>query len=107
MLDAQLSLASGLGQNPPLGNEDNMFAREFLFKLADKASLDLLERSELWHWHEDDDGFLATNIHFLGGVDVKFTKLSLQVGIQLQVKKGMSDRVFKLVGLLTSWLDDL
>lgn len=107
MLDAQLSLASRLGQNSPLGNEDNMFAREFLFELTDQASLDLLEKPKLRHWHEDDDGFLTANVHLLGGVDVKFTKLSLQVGIQLQVKKGMSDRVFKLVGLLTSWLDDL
>lgn len=107
MLDAQLGLACGFGKDSSLSNEDNMFARKLLLEFTYETGLDLLERPELGHRHENDDGLLATNVNLLGSVDVKFTKLSFQVGVKLQVEKSMSDRVFKLVGLLTGRLDDL
>lgn len=106
LLDAQLGLTSWLGKDSPLCNENNMLAREFLLKFTNKTRLDLLEGSQLGHGYKDDDSFLATNVNFLCSCNVKFTKLSFQVGVQLQIKESMSDRVLELVGLLAGWLDD-
>ena len=47
---------SRLGQNPPLGNEGDVLARELLLELSDQASLNLLEGLQLRHWNEDNNG---------------------------------------------------
>ena len=47
LLLERVNLAGGLGQDSPLGDEDDVLARELLLKLADQPGLDLLERLQL------------------------------------------------------------
>ena len=73
LLVAKLGLASGLGQNSSLGNENDVLARKLLLQLAYKAGLDLLERTQLRHRHKDDDGLLAANFNLLCSCNVQFS----------------------------------
>ena len=102
-----VGLPGGLGQDPPLGNEDDVLAGELLLELADEASLDLLEGLQLRNRHEDDDGLLALHFDLLGSGDVQLSELAFQVGVDLQIEEGLRDRLLELVGLLVVSLDDL
>ncbi len=42
-----VGLSGRLGQDPPLGNEDDMLTGELLLQLADQSGLDFLERLQL------------------------------------------------------------
>lgn len=60
-----------------LGDDQDWLARELLLKLFNEGSFlnDLLELSEHWHRHEDDDALLAaTDVNLLGCRDVNLTK---------------------------------
>ena len=62
---------SGLGQNPPLSDKDDMFTREFLLQFTDQAGLNLLEGLQLRHWHENNDRLLAlADLDLLGSSNV-------------------------------------
>ena len=86
--------------------KEKLFTRELLLQFTHKARLDLLERAKLRHRDEDDDCLLAANVHLLCSRNVQLTELCLQVGVQLQIQKGMGDRVLKLVRLFSGRLDD-
>ena len=69
-----------LGQDSPLGNEDNVFAGKFLFQFTDQPGLDLLEGPQLRNGNEDDGGFFAgSNFDFLGGSNVQFSQLTTEI----------------------------
>ena len=107
LLLQHVSLAGRLGEDPALGDEDDMLAGELLLELADQAGLDLLEGLALGHGDEDDDGLLAADLDLLGGGDVQLAQLGLEVGVDLEVEEGLRDRLLELVGLLAVQLDDL
>lgn len=44
-----------LGEDSPLGNEDDMLARELLLQLTDQPGLNLLEGLQLRNRHKDDN----------------------------------------------------
>ena len=99
---------SRFGQNPPLGNEGDMLARELLLKLANQASLDLLEGLQLGHWNEDHNSLLSmSNLHFLGSSDVQFPQMTLKVGVHFQVQKSLGDGLFKVIGSIAIRLQNL
>merc|ERR1740124_372112 len=97
-----------LGQDSPLGNEDDVLATELLLKLTDQPGLNLLELLQLGHGHEDNDGLLAsTAVNLLSSSDVQLPQLGLQVAVDLQVKQSLADLLLNLVRLLISGLDNL
>ena len=101
-------LTSGFGKNSTLGNEYHVFAGELLFQFTDQTSLDLLEGLQLWHGNEDDNGLFAlTNFNFLGGGDVQFPQMTLEVGVHLQVEQSLGDGLLEVVGRLAIGLDNL
>jgi hypothetical protein len=101
-------LPRGLGQNPSLGDEDDVLAGELLLQLADKPGLDLLEGLELRHGHEDDDGALAGHLDLLGRRDVELAELGLQVGVDLQLEQSLRNGLLELIWLfLRVGLDNL
>ena len=115
----------GLGQDPPLGNEDHMLATELLLQFSHQPGLnvitklslrrsenapglDLLERLQLGNRHEDHEAFLAlAAVHLLGGGDVELPQGGLEVTVHLQVQQGLADLLLDLVGLLIVSLDNL
>ena len=99
---------SWLGQDPPLGDEANVLARELLFQLADKTDLDLLECLELRHRHKDTDGLLAlTNFDLLGSRDVQLTQVALKVRVHLKVQHSLRNSLFEFIGCLAIGLHNL
>ncbi len=102
-----VGLSGRLGQDPPLGNEDDMLAGELLLLLADQSGLDFLERLQLRDRHEDDDGVLALNLDLLGGGDVELAKVTLEVRVDLEIEQSLRDRLLELVRLLVVGLDNL
>ena len=115
----------GLGQDPPLGNEDHMLATELLLQFSHQPGLnvitklslrrsenapglDLLERLQLGNRHEDHEAFLAlAAVHLLGGGDVELPQGGLEVTVHLQVQQSLADLLLDLVGLLIVRLDNL
>ena len=70
--------------------------------------LNLLERLELGHWHENDDGLLSSStVNLLGGGDIELPKGGLQVAVDLEVQQSLADLLLDLVGLLIVGLDNL
>lgn len=101
-------LTGGLGQDPPLGDEDHVLAGELLLQLADQPGLDLLEGLELRHRHENDNSLLAlADLDLLGGRDVELTEVALQVRVHLEVEKSLRDGLFEIIGSLGVRLYDL
>ena len=99
---------SRLGQNPPLGNEGDVFARELFLKFANQASLDLLEGLQLGHWNEEYNSLLSmSNLHLLSSSDVQFSQMTLEVGVHFQIPKSLGDRLFKVIGSVAIWLQNL
>ena len=89
------------GQNSPLGNEDHMFAGKFLFQFSDQPSLDLLEGPQLGNWNEDDDSFFTgTNFDFLGGSNVQFSQVTLEVRIHFQIEQSLGNGFFEIIRAL-------
>ena len=54
-----------------LGQNDDVFTREFLFQFTDNLLLDLLPWFELWEWNKDGNS-LATrsNVEFAGVLEI-------------------------------------
>merc|ERR1719464_2321028 len=103
-----VGLPGGLGQDPPLGDEDHVLSRELLLKLPHQPGLDLLEGLELRDGDEDHDGLLAAGaLHLLGCGDVQLSQGGLQVRVHLKVQQGLRDGLLNLVRLLIVGLDDL
>ena len=69
--------------------------------------LNLLERLELGHWHENDDGLLSSStVNLLGCGDIELPKGGLQVAVDLEVQQSLADLLLDLVGLLIVRLDN-
>ncbi len=96
-----------LGQDPPLGNEDYVLARELLLKLTNQTGLDLLEGLLLRHGNKDHNGLLALDLDLLGSGDVELTEVLLEVRIHLEVQEGLRDCLLEVVGSVAIRLDNL
>ena len=92
LLGLGAKLAGRLGQDSPLGNDNDVLSAELLLELAHNSVLDFLESLQLRHGHVDDDGLLAGNIDLLGARDVQFSELGLEFAVHLQVQQSLSTR---------------
>merc|ERR1719203_2121203 len=73
------------GQNPSLGDKDHMLARELLLQFTNQSGLDLLKGLDLRNGHEDNNGlFACADIDFLGGSNIQFPKVTLEVRVHLE-----------------------
>jgi len=97
----------GFGQDSSLSHEDEMTAAELLLQLTNQTRLNLTVVLQLGDGDENDDGLLSsTDVGLLGRRHVKIPQLRLHVAVHLQVKQSLGDGLFKLVGFLTTSLDD-
>merc|ERR1719194_312206 len=102
-----VGLPGGLGQDPPLGDEDHVLATELLLQFSDQPGLDLLERLQLRDRHEDHEAFLAfAAVDLLGSRDVELPQGGLEVTVHLQVEESLTDLLLSLVRLLIVSLDN-
>jgi hypothetical protein len=101
-------LAALAGEDAALGHNGDMLPRELLFQLTDQALLDPVEGLEKPEGDVDDD-CLAPGAHIdLGGRgDVQILKVSLHVGLDLEVEDGTSHELLESIGLGTTLLGDL
>ena len=84
-------LASWLGQDGSLGDDHNVPPTELLLQLSHNSVLDFLKSLQLGNWNIDDDSLLAGDIHFFRSSYVKFTQLSLEVTVNLQVNQSLQE----------------
>ena len=91
-----------LSENVTLSNNNDVTSRELLLQLANKTSLDLVERPLELEGHVDDDGLVSrSTVNLLGGGDVKVAEGSLQFsGGHLKVEKFLGDLGLEFIGLL-------
>jgi hypothetical protein len=82
-----------LTEDSSLGNEHDVFAREFLAEFADQTELDSLELEVLDVRHEDRNGFLlGAHIDLDGFEDLEISEIRLEVlGRGLEVQQVLSD----------------
>jgi hypothetical protein len=96
------------GEDAALSDDGNMLSRELLFQLTDQALLDPVEGGEQPEGHVDDDSLAASaDIDLRGGGDEQVLKVSLHVGLNLEVEDGTSHELLKSIGLGTTLLADL
>lgn len=67
-------VASGLGHDAALSDEENVAVRELLLELTGESLLDLVEGLELRNRDEDNNSLLTTaNLNLKWGVEKKLT----------------------------------
>ena len=87
-------------------NDQNVFAREFLFQFSNDFGLDLLPAGNLLSWDHQDQSVSSANIDFFDGNNVKLHKLFFGggIGTVLDFKKGLSDVVLDVGSPLVVFL---
>lgn len=96
------------GQDTALSDDSNMLSRKLLFQLTDQALLDPVEGGEQPEGHMDDDSLAASaDIDLGGGGDEQVLKVSLHIGLDLEVEDGSSHKLLESIGLAATLLADL
>jgi len=81
LLEFDVVVSAGLGQDGSLGDDDDVFAAEFLLELADEASLNLMICREERIWDKNHDGLLIAGDGDLPGpAEVEGAEFGPQIG---------------------------